>query len=144
MQSNTKKKMKHRVVGQKQITWFCIAMLAFPIIHIIVFDLFGNFEGLLLIFKTYDYDNMEYVWLWKIFPCFTISNKAGNYISARESKARHMVARGVISGIISFISLWDCRLFLRGICADISFSKNFRLQARFILFISFPRFYPRW
>ena len=64
MQSNTKKKIKHRVVGQKQITWFCIAMLAFPIIHIIVFDLFGNFEGLLLIFKTYDYDNMEYVWLW--------------------------------------------------------------------------------
>ena len=64
MQSNTKKKIKHRVVGQKQITWFCIAMLAFPILHIIVFDLFGNFEGLLLIFKTYDYDNMEYVWLW--------------------------------------------------------------------------------
>lgn len=58
-------KKKQKILGQRQIILFCSLMLAFPLIHILVFEVFGNVEGLLLILKTYDYENMEYVWLWE-------------------------------------------------------------------------------
>ena len=59
------KKQKHREPGLKQTIIFCSVILAFPLAHFFIFEAFGNIEGLLLIFKTYDYENMEYVWLWE-------------------------------------------------------------------------------
>ena len=88
-------------IGRKAFILFCVAMLAFPLAHILFFDLYSNFEGLLLIFKTYDYSNGEYIWLWEAGQ--PIYNNFLNGIKLYFGKGATSATGEVMAGAGSYI-----------------------------------------
>ena len=74
---------------KKKIDWkrtlFIIGMLAYPILHFVIFFIYVNIDSVLMTFQTFDYEHEKFIWGFENYRRFFLETFNPNYYQIRTA-----------------------------------------------------------